>query len=258
MVKEVKKKEISIGWDVGGWSGKNHGLCILEASESEIKLIRASSINVYDVKSTLQSVLEKKDDNTNITIAIDAPLQFPELFQQLISKNQSVFFDQIKLMQNKNPLAWRATDLFIKQKFGKTPLSASFSFLTSNATVAIALIGELKAIFPEIAIMPFDELSDTRIIEVYPGLLKSKLLKESEAFLKYKELIKSGLFKKTEGFNYYFEDGKEKTDTADAIICALYGLGISCNNSSIPRLCIEVPSELKETTRSEGWIYFPE
>ncbi len=257
MVKEVKKMEISIGWDVGGWSGKNHGLCILEASESEIKLNRASSINVYDVKSTIQKVLAKYHQVAKITIAIDAPLQFPELFKQLVSKEQSIFFDQIKLMKNRNPLAWRTTDLFIKQKFGKTPLSASFSFLTSNATVAIALIGEIKASFPQISVMPFDEMSDIRIIEVYPGLLKSKILKHSDAFSKYKTIIQSKLFEKIDGFNYYFGDEKEKTDTADAIICAIYGLGISCNNHSIPQLEVGIPSKLKKTVKSEGWIYYP-
>jgi hypothetical protein len=143
MVKELKKTEISIGWDVGGWSGKNHGLCILKYSGSEIELIRASSIDVYDVKTVLQNTIETYKQHSIITIAIDAPLQFPALFQQLINREPTLLMDQIKLMKNKNPLAWRVTDLFIKDKFEKTPLSASFSFLTSNATVAIAVIAEI-------------------------------------------------------------------------------------------------------------------
>jgi hypothetical protein len=38
MSKELKNKEISIRWDVVGWSYKNHGLFVLEFDESEIKL----------------------------------------------------------------------------------------------------------------------------------------------------------------------------------------------------------------------------
>lgn len=258
MVKELKKMEISIGWDVGGWIGKNHGLCILKDFESEITLIRASSIDVYDVKSVLQSTIDTYKNSANITIAIDAPLQFPVLFQQLLNKEQSIFLDQIKAMQNKNPLAWRATDLFIKHKFGKTPLSASFSFLTSNATVAIALIGEIKALFPQISVMPFDNISDIRMIEVYPGLLKSKLLRDSQNFSKFKNILKSDLFKNILGFDYYFEGEKVKTDTADAVICALYGLGFSGQNKKLPSIQTTIPAEMKKVAQSEGWIYYPE
>lgn len=258
MVKELKKMEISIGWDVGGWSGKNHGLCILEVLASKINLIRASSIDVYDVKAVLQNTIEKYKDEAIITIAIDAPLHFPQLFQQLINKEHSIFLDQIKSMQNKNPLAWRATDLFIKNKFGKTPLSASFSFLTSNATVAIALIGEIKALFPQISVMPFDEISDIRMIEVYPGLLKSKILKESENFSKFENILKSDLFLNILGFDYYLGVAKDKTDTADAVICALYGLGLSGRNKNLPQLQSNIPTEMINAAHTEGWIYYPQ
>jgi hypothetical protein len=36
MTKQLKNKGISMGRDVGGWSGKNHSFCILSSENEKI------------------------------------------------------------------------------------------------------------------------------------------------------------------------------------------------------------------------------
>jgi hypothetical protein len=258
MTKELKNKEISIGWDVGGWSGKNHGFCVLQYENGNLKLLKAAKLNVYEVKENIEAVINEYKKNHTITIGIDAPLQFPVLFREIINNSPINIFNNIQNHQSKNPIAWRATDLFIKEHFKKTPLSATFSFLTSNATVAISLLGELKAKHPEFSILPFDNTSSLRAIEVYPGLLKSEIIKGDKVLRKYREITESSIFKNIIGFDYYFGEAKEKSDIADAVICALYGLGYSNLVVNIPKMIKEVPPAFITQAESEGWIFYPD
>jgi hypothetical protein len=252
------KKEISIGWDVGGWSGKNHGLCILEYDGNDINLVMATNVNIYDLKEKIEEILIEYQKSHSITIAIDAPLQFPFLFQEIIHSNPINIFDEVQKLEKANPIAWRDTDLYIKNHFQKTPLSASFSFLTSNATVAISLLGELKSKFELLSILPFDREKSIKAIEVYPGLLKSKILSKHKIFNQYHKLSQNIQFNDIEGFDYYFSDSSEKTDTADAVICAFYGLGFRGKVPYVPKIKYQIPSTHMESAQKEGWIYYPD
>jgi hypothetical protein len=256
MTKELKNQEISIGWDVGGWSGKNHGLCILETFNGELRLTMAEKLTIYAIKEEIEKIIAEKSDTHKITLGIDAPLQFPKLFQEIIKSNPINIF-QSNPTQKENPIAWRQTDLFIKKEFGKTPLSPSFSFLTSNATVAITLLGELKSKGIDLSILPFDKISSINAIEVYPGLLKCKKIKSSLAFNVYQKILRESQFQNIEGFEYYFGEAKVKTDVADAVICALYGLGLNGHIKSIPNLETTIPSKYLDICKNEGWIYHP-
>jgi hypothetical protein len=258
MTRTLKNKEISIGWDVGGWSGKNHGLCILESVDSEIKLLMATKLSIFKIKETIEGILDEYQHTHIITLGIDAPLQFPELFKEIINQNPINIFYRLQNNQKENPIAWRTTDLYIKNHFGKTPLSASFSFLTSNATVAITLIGELKAKFSKLSVLPFDQEKSIRAIEVYPGLLKSSILKKSSIFKQYQKIFENIKFAEIQGFEYYFQEAKEKTDIADAVICAIYGLGFSRTLESVPNIKKTIPINLLESAKKEGWIYHPD
>lgn len=258
MKKELKKKEISIGWDVGGWSGKNHGICVLEYNGSEINLLMATKVNIYQLKEKLEEILNEYQNSHLITFGIDAPLQFPQLFKEIINVNPINIFNTVQEKEKVNPIAWRQTDLYIKKHFYKTPLSASFSFLTSNATVAISLLGELKAKFNEFSVLPFDIETSLRAIEVYPGLLKSEILRKHKVFKKYQRILLDSRFKKIEGFEYYFQEAKNKTDIADAVICAIYGLGFSGNVNNIPKLDLKIPTKHLASAKEEGWIYHPD
>jgi hypothetical protein len=258
MTTELKNREISIGWDVGGWSGKNHGFCILESCDSEITLLKATKMNVYQIKDEIEKILNQYQNSHEITLGIDAPLQFPQLFKEIINQNPLPIFKSVQSHQKENPIAWRATDLYIKKHFGKTPLSASFSFLTSNATVAISLLGELKSKFRNFSVLPFDLATSIRAIEVYPGLLKSTKLKSHSFFLTYQKILTGTYFKEIKGFDYYFQNAKEKSDIADAVICAFYGLGYSGKNKSIPTIQKKIPTNIILTAEKEGWIFHPD
>jgi hypothetical protein len=258
MITKLKNKEIAIGWDVGGWSGKNHGFCILESQGDEIKLLKAETLNVFQIKKNLEQILEQYQKTHDIVLGVDAPLQFPELFRQIINQNPIDIFSLVQSRQKENPIAWRGTDLYIKKYFAKTPLSASFSFLTSNATVAIALIGELKSKNKTLCVLPFDEETSIKAIEVYPGLLKSQVLKNSPLFSEYRKILEGKSFKKIEGFHYYFQDTKDKTDLADAVICAFYGLGFLGNSNWVPKIKKQIPDEMLAIAKREGWIYHPD
>lgn len=257
MTNELKNKEISIGWDVGGWSGKNHGVCVLLSDNGKIDLLKAVKLNVFEVKENIETILKDYLSTHKITIGIDAPLQFPALFKEILNNNPINIFEQIQNQPKQNRISWRTTDLFIKEQFGKTPLSPSFSFLTSNATVAISLLGEMKAKFKDISILPFDEKSQINVLEVYPGLLKSPKMKDSGLLKHYHKMIEQLGLMDMQGFEYYFGEAKDKSDVADAIICAFYGLGFNHNIQKIPALENVIPESMAISAQTEGWIYYP-
>lgn len=247
---------LAIGWDVGGWSGKNHGICILEAKETSLTLLEAHTLDIYRTKELIEKYLADYHKTHLISIGIDAPLSFPKLFQQVLQESPLGVFDAIKEQPKTNPMAWRGTDLFIKEKFRKTPLSPSFSFLSSNATVAITLLGELREKYPLLTLRPTEAKQPLKVMEVYPGLLKSTKIQQHSVFNQYQQLLYGSVFSGITGFDYYFKGAKEKSDLADGAICALYALGAT-PTALVPSLELRIPHGISSEVVEEGWIYYP-
>lgn len=247
MDKEIKAKVI--GWDVGGWSGKHHGLAILEISADKITLNQALSGGPFSLEQTKARLKEALQGTTKVQIGIDAPLGFPEDFQRLIQHELS---PELKGSR----LSWRATGQFCKKTLQKAPLSPSFSFLTSNATVALALLHELKLEHP-LAILPFDQGSKMEARELYPGLLKSPLFPE-ELKACFRKFLQSIGMQHTKGQAYYWENEGPKTDFLDALVCAWYAAAfLDLSSPLFPAMETIIPAKFEEEAKKEGWIYYP-
>jgi predicted nuclease with RNAse H fold len=247
---------IGIGWDVGGWMGGKHGLAVAVCNEkdAQIEWLGTTVFSLpqdgvltpdFMIKSVLKHPNEKgatdidNIDITKIIIGIDAPLGFPYTYKKMIN-GEFIFFNK-PMREIENRLAYRDTERYIYEAFGKKPLSGTFDRLGNNSTVAI-YYAQMWCRNYGYAIHPITETDDERkvIIEVYPGLVKSN--QKGRALSPVLELIPEGV--------------KEGTDEYDAVICALMAIAYGAEGrlSSLPKV-VGPFGKWIESAKNEGWIY---
>jgi predicted nuclease with RNAse H fold len=185
-----------------------------------------------------------------VSIGVDAPLGFPRAFHQLM-RGEVLDFNLLQ-KQAYQPMAWRYTDLYVRERY-KSPLSPTFSFLTSNATLAISLLRALKQEGFPLAVLPFDEESRIVAMETYPSLLKSGW----PSMQRYWHIIEALHLHQSEGASYYRGEAPDKTDSFDALICALFALSWF-EVPELPVLEKRLPQEQHALILEEGWVYFPQ
>ncbi|UCZ54973.1 DUF429 domain-containing protein [Bacillus shivajii] len=245
-------KVIGIGWDVGGWMGKNHGVAVCEwncrTNTIQWRGKPAATSLAENSLTSLEKMVQvcdhemnvnKDHEDTLIAIGIDAPLGYPREFTQLLQGEMPSVTKPKREIDN--TLAYRATDQEIHRVFGKKPLSATFDRIGNNATVAM-LHARLWEKDHGFKVYPISDqnVDDNRImIEVYPALLKAKRFEE--VFEPYREFMPAGT-----------EVG---TDAYDACICALYAIAFGTNGALLPNLA-HPPKHLKERVKEEGWVYY--
>lgn len=236
----------ALGWDVGGWMGKNNSFVLVEICDNRDQLKWFFSENNFQIKHNelfnLNDVfkkLYKKDlpEKISLAIGIDAPLTFPREFINFLTNRDKYISKPEKEIFNH--LAYRRTDRYIYKKYGKKPLSATFDRLGNNATVAISHIRYWSKDY-NIEINQDKFLKEKiNIIESYPALLKPK--KYERAFNKIDQIIPDEIFK--------------GTDQYDAALCALMAAQFGSENSfkGLPKL--KYPPSEEEIYKKEGWIY---
>ncbi len=249
MVEETPHDIFGIGWDVRGWRSTKQATAVacLRAGAKSIDWLGHSKLFGFGNGTTpgFMALTEpavgkdlaiKLNKSSQIAIAIDAPLAFPAQFQKLLigtAKNIPVAASEIE-----NPLAYRDCERWIKNEFGKKPLSASFDKLGNNASLAIAVTQKLHqegyTLAPQKSTSP-----DRAVIEVYPGIVKIDFKRDNPALPALAKYIPGDL--------------KLGTDEYDAAICAVLALLFlgAGQNLSLPDLT-SFPSGID---REEGWIY---
>ena len=245
----MRKKIISIGWDVGGWMGDNHGFAISSGDLTEGTLswlgepteLGIPPGSIFSLDEIISEVVEKESvglERDRVTLGIDAPLGFPEGFADLLCRNRHDFTRPEKEIYNE--LAYRETDRFIYEEFDKKPLSAVFDRLGTNCTAALVHVRRWINQYGFIH-QPSDEAGQNNIYEVYPALVKKR--GSSTARPEFAELLPKNI---TPG-----------TDAYDAALCSIMALGAE-SGGTIPEVPELVgPSEINERIREEGWIYHP-
>lgn len=235
----------ALGWDVGGWMGSSNSFVLIEANKNENKMRWYFSKKNYQLKKDslfeLDEIINDLAQRTlseinTLIIGIDAPLSFPLQFDNFL--NQEGMYIKKPTKEIFNPLAYRATDRYIYNKYGKKPLSATFDRLGNNTTVAMSHFRYWKQKY-SINLKFTHPISDKiNIIETYPALCKPS--KFAKAFKKLNNLIPVKI--------------KEGTDRYDAALCALMAVqfGSENNFTKLPSLVFP-PKE--EIYRKEGWIY---
>ena len=248
------RKILAVGWDVGGWRGAKQAVAVMRQLDRQrdwvgiprtfkIEAFTQSGGSLLDlIRFGWPDVPIDVFDQYRIIVAIDAPLGFPVAFQQLISRKPSA---KIELgPEINNPFAYRETDRWVHQSFGKKPLSASFDKLGNVATVAM-YHAERWAITAGFPIVPFQPDDDHHaIIEVYPALVKDPAT----------SVCASQFARHLPG------DLPARSDKLDAAICALHALAYALQGQDrdLPRLVGPPDALVQSAVSVEGWIYhFP-
>ncbi len=266
---------LAIGWDVGGWMGKNHGVaaCFWDkqsdslvwiGTPKKLSIPRGSYISIDHILSELTEKSENvyanelfQNGESSVIIGADAPLGVPVAFHNLIDVNANqtetrelMEKQQLQLINRpakeiENPFAYRYTDRFIYSKFNKKPLSAVFDRLGNNCTAAIGHALKWQHDYG-FQINPIHtrgnacKIGSRQIIEVYPALVSEQLQSFLNEFLPK---------------HYKFADWDRQHDF-DAAICAIMAACHGAGNFSkkLPEL-VPPPEDISEVD-TEGWIYY--
>jgi hypothetical protein len=247
---------LAVGWDAGGWHGRKQAVAVAVVegqgfqwrgrpalfSISELSELGGSAFDLFRIAWP-----EATDDllETHRTvIAIDAPLGFPEMFSRVLKSHEALEIEAGSFYEN--PLAFRHTDRWVYQTFGKRPVSASFDKLGNNAVTAIVHARRWSRqhgfrMIPQSG----PTSSNHAIIEVYPALVKRADSAERRCYERFERLLPTGL---TSG-----------TDQYDAAICAVlaasFGAGDEHSHANLPPLLPPAGGVSSATLSQEGWIY---
>lgn len=230
---------ISIGWDVGGWHGNNNGIVVINDKLEllDYQVIPRKENQPSNYAKRIKHYIEAYSPNKTI-VCIDAPLSFPPAFVDFVLNQKSPeIFPEKNMIEN--PLAYRKAELDVFKDIKKKPLSPSFDYLTSNATLAISSVKHLTKSDSEFKCYPFDDKSsdDTKIIlEVYPIAVDTvfKNLKGYQSYLtglKFKDIAKNKI-----------------PHLHDAAICAWYGYHFLDN--------VQKLSPFTEEEKKNGKIFY--
>ncbi len=239
MVNSDPDERLFIGWDVGGWNcDKNQ-----KSRDALVVLDHGGQILGHPWRGNLRETINSATTTATFlaallalcklgnpartchaTLAIDAPLGFPEAFARMIAGGVPV--DQIG-RSAANPYLFRQTERRLVDE-GITPLSAIKDMIGSQATKAMHVIARFapQRLSPGV----WTDGECLTVIETYPALCRKRLgPRPGDA-----NIPKTG----------------SAADIHDAGICARVAHDFQMN---LERL--EPPTA--ETPASEGWIWAP-
>lgn len=233
----------SLGWDVGGWMGKNNSFVLIKAVNNSIDKwfylennFQIKENNLFELEEVIYELTDdyyKKD--MNLVVGIDAPLTFPKDFITFLKMKEYIKKPKLEIYNN---LAYRDTDRYIYEKYNKKPLSASFDRLGNNATVAMSHLRYWSKEYDINQEIRFKK-DKINVIETYPALVKPG--KYKKAFSKIDKIIPDGI--------------KHGTDTYDAALCALMAIQFGYRNRFKGLPTLVYPPKNNSIYEKEGWIY---
>ena len=205
-------------------------------------------------------------------VAIDSPFGWPESFVEGVATYEKTGtwnqpMDFVDVPERVNALRFRRTDLEVKEKTGRTPLSVSSTLLGTVAMRCAAILSELQ----------HNEVDVRRdgqgmVAEVYPdpalrrwtGHLAGGLPKtggsykggKGEVGRQRKELRRRLCAALTEPIRLDDPNGllsrcADEDHCLDALVCALLARAVELGQT------VEPPAELQEAAEREGWIHLP-
>ena len=228
-----------IGWDVGGWNcDKNR-----ESRDALIVLDQATRCfrqpfwgnlreTINDAKSSVEFLsellrhceLDVCERPQHATIAIDAPLGFPEAFTGLITRGAPV--GRIGESAT-NPYLFRHTERRLVDEW-IAPLSAIKDKISSQATKAMHVVARFAPTLNSCG--EWTDCNFLTVIETYPRLCRARRSLQTEREPSPKR-------------------GKD-ADLRDARICAEVAHAFKLSPERLEHPCDDAPE-------SEGWIWAP-
>lgn len=239
MVNSDHHERLFIGWDVGGWNcDKNQNsrdaLVVLDhAGQSlgqpwrgNLRETINSATTPADFLAALLALCELgiPSQPCHATLAIDAPLGFPEAFARMIAGGTPV--DQIG-RSAANPYLFRHTERRLVAE-GVTPLSAIKDMIGSQATKAMHVVARFAP--QRLSTGVWTDGAHLTVIETYPSLCRARVGPQVHT----EPMPKTG----------------READIHDADVCARIARDFHLNRERL-----EPPTD--DTPPSEGWIWAP-
>ena len=203
--------------------------------------------------ATLLSIMEDADK-----VAVDAPFGWPEPFIRAISSEPGRW--PLDPDEPRALLERRTTDVLVRDRTGKTPLSVTTDRIAYCAMRCASMLGALDS--------PRD--GSGRVVEAYPdaalrcwlptlftGSIQSYKTKNNVLARERRELLLAALL---EGLGDGFEVAEAQRsaiaysdDCLDALVCALVARAAAANRTILPDT-----QDHQALARIEGWIHLPE
>jgi hypothetical protein len=213
-------------------------------------------------KATILDVKTNLDDEQLLTlmldvqvekIGIDVPLGWPSEFIDAITAHRDF---KPWPQPDREPLRFRETDRYVKEKAKRTPLSVSSNLIGITAMRAAKLLSVLRG-----KGLSTDRSGQGKLVEVYPAAaltvwgLPAEGYKGNKGREKRLSLVKE-LKKSTSTWLDFSDAENEKKcidddNILDAVLSALIA------RAWILGRCHEVPKKLQSQTEQEGWIALP-
>jgi hypothetical protein len=227
-----------MGWDVGGWNCDKNGksrdaIVILDA---ELKLVGKPWRD--NLRTEINAAADGSDwinrlfclckavppSHSRITLAIDTPLGFPDVFTRLVTR-----LDHAGEIESsaKNPYLFRYTERYLFDH-GLKPLSAIKDMIGSQATKGMHVLAKCAPNIQRCGV--WTDGADLTAIEAYPSACKGsatvKSLRERFGLLGHGDLD-------------------------DALTCALLAYLFAVRPDTLA-------SPPESASASEGWIWVPQ
>lgn len=231
------ERQLYIGWDVGGWNCEKNresrdALVAIDHASQQIGSPWRGNLRktINQADSTLDFLLKIQDlcciERTSIikrvTLAIDAPLAFPEA---LVKLAQGITYSGSLEKSADNPYLYRLTERRLVAE-GVYPLSSIKDMIGSQSSKAMHAVSRFCP--QRVGVGVWSDMHYLTAIETYPALYR------------FRASNKEGVVAK---------NGRE-ADIADARICASVA-----RLFAMERYKLEAPPP--EVPESEGWIWAP-
>ena len=228
-----------IGWDVGAWhcdkGNSRDAIVILDANREIagtpwrgnlracINRCTTATKWIETLFNLCRSGLPAKTDS--VTLAIDAPLRFPDSFIELMAQNKvATSIEEFKT----NPYLFRRTERFLFEQ-GFMPSSAIQDSLGSQATKGMHILARFAPKIEQCGVWSGGSILTA--IETYPAACKkSKTIQTWRQSYNHPKLANE--------------------DCRDALVCALVARLFARNQGDL------MPPDT-DASSSEGWIWVP-
>lgn len=222
------------------------GLALGELDGSRLTIHRATLCSRERGAVSVMADWVSRDDSA--LIAIDAPLGWPKaLAESLIGHSAG-----LAIASPANSMFRRATDQFIQQRLGKTPLDVGADRIARTAHAALRLLSELRSkLSSPIPLAWTPDVAGIAAIEVYPAAtlvahgIRSTGYKRTELCEPRREILEA-LLRHSQVLDGV-EDLARSADLIDSAVCVLAGADF-LQMQTMPPIDPDLAAR-------EGWIW---
>lgn len=187
------------------------------------------------------------------SLGIDAPLGWPDAFVTFLNEHRGDAQGVFSYAETWPGLAFRATDRYVREFFGVTPLSVSTDRLGLTALRASVIQARLRD-----AGYPVDRAGGGSVIEVYPAVALRQWGLSVGSYKGANRGALGALLDRLQSAAPWLELGdhgglcRSSDDAFDALVSALIARAHALGAWHRP------PDHLTELAGSEGWIIVPD